>query len=69
VESAVETWHSSFCFERRDKMNKCDEDEKKKKAKQQGCLGIAFDFVMTICTGGLWLIWVLIRYLRSHQYS
>lgn len=29
-------------------------------------LKILFDFVMTILTGGLWLIWVLIRYLRTH---
>jgi hypothetical protein len=34
--------------------------------KKQSCLGIMFDFVMTILTGGLWLIWVLIRYLRKH---
>lgn len=27
---------------------------------------ILFDFVMTVLTGGFWLIWVLIRYLRSH---
>lgn len=25
-----------------------------------------FDFVMIILTGGLWLIWVLVRYLRTH---
>lgn len=25
-----------------------------------------FDLFMTIITGGLWLIWVLIRYLRTH---
>ena len=29
-------------------------------------LGIAFDFIMVVLTGGFWLIWVLIRYLRSH---
>lgn len=29
-------------------------------------LGVLFDFIMTILTGGLWLIWVLIRFLRSH---
>lgn len=28
--------------------------------------GIVFDFVMTILTGGAWLIWVVIRYLRTH---
>lgn len=25
-----------------------------------------FDFVMTVITGGFWLIWVLVRYLRTH---
>lgn len=34
--------------------------------KKQGCFGILFDFIMTILTGGFWLIWVLIRYLRTH---
>jgi hypothetical protein len=33
---------------------------------KQGVGGVIFDFIMTICTGGLWLIWVLIRYLRTH---
>ena len=33
--------------------------------KQSGC-GVFFDFIMTLLTGGFWLIWVLIRYLRSH---
>jgi hypothetical protein len=27
---------------------------------------MVFDFIMTILTGGLWLIWVLIKYLRTH---
>jgi hypothetical protein len=34
-------------------------------SKQSG-LGIMFDFIMTFLTGGLWLIWVIIRYLRTH---
>lgn len=25
-----------------------------------------FDLGMIIITGGLWLIWVLVRYLRTH---
>ena len=29
-------------------------------------LGILFDLIMTFLTGGLWLIWVIIRYLRTH---
>jgi hypothetical protein len=35
--------------------------------KKQGCLGVLFDFFMVCMTGGFWLIWVLIRYLRSNQ--
>lgn len=30
-------------------------------------LGILFDFIMTMLTGGVWLIWVLIRFLRSNS--
>ena len=25
-----------------------------------------FDLFMTIITGGLWIIWVAIRYMRTH---
>lgn len=35
-------------------------------ARKQSGLGILFDLIMTFLTGGLWLIWVLIRYLRTH---
>lgn len=28
---------------------------------------LVFDFLMTIITGGLWLIWVLIRFLNSNS--
>lgn len=31
-----------------------------------GCLNAAFDLFMTIITGGLWIIWVAIRYMRTH---
>lgn len=27
---------------------------------------LVFDFIMTCLTGGLWLIWVLVQYLRTH---
>lgn len=33
--------------------------------KKRGCLGLVLDLVLTICTGGLWLIWILINYLRN----
>lgn len=43
-------------------------DKKKEEAsmRRQGGLSILFDFIMTCLTGGFWLIWVLIRYLRTH---
>lgn len=34
--------------------------------KRYGFCHMVFDFIMTIATGGFWLIWVLIRYLRTH---
>lgn len=30
-------------------------------------MGLLFDFVMTMLTGGLWLVWILIRYLRKNS--
>lgn len=27
---------------------------------------LLFDFFMTVITGGLWLIWVAVKYLRTH---
>lgn len=32
-----------------------------------GMLHLIFDFVMTLLTGGLWLIWILIKFLRSNS--
>lgn len=34
--------------------------------KHYGLLNMLFDLFMTIITGGLWLIWVLVKYLRTH---
>lgn len=34
--------------------------------KKRGTFGLIVDFILTILTGGLWLIWILIRYLRNH---
>ena len=34
---------------------------------KQGCLGTLVDFILVILTGGLWLIWILIRYLRNNS--
>lgn len=33
--------------------------------KKRSTLGLILDFILVICTGGLWLIWILIRYLRN----
>ena len=33
--------------------------------KKRSMLGLIADFLLTFLTGGLWLIWILIRYLRQ----
>ena len=32
---------------------------------KRGTFGLIVDFILTILTGGLWFIWMLIRYLRD----
>lgn len=34
--------------------------------KKHGWLGAIFDVFMTIITGGLWLLVIIFRYLRTH---
>jgi hypothetical protein len=34
--------------------------------KEYSCFRLGLDFVLVILTGGLWLIWILIKYLRTH---
>lgn len=34
---------------------------------KQGCFKTFLDLVLVILTGGLWLIWILIRYLRNNS--
>lgn len=34
--------------------------------KNYGCGMILFDIFMTIITGGLWLIWLFVKYVRTH---
>lgn len=29
-----------------------------------GCLNFIFDVIMTLITGGLWLIWIFVREMR-----
>lgn len=33
--------------------------------KKRGMLGLLLDFVLVFLTGGLWLVWIVIRYLRQ----
>ncbi len=33
--------------------------------KKRGCFGLIIDVILTLCTGGLWLIWLLIKFLRN----
>ena len=35
--------------------------------KKAGCLGILFDFIMVLLTGGPWFIWIIIRFLRNNS--
>lgn len=32
-----------------------------------GCGTIVFDLIMTVITGGLWLVWLLIKFLRTNS--
>lgn len=38
-----------------------------KNGNKRGCLGLFVDLVLTFATGGIWLIWILIRYLRNNS--
>ena len=33
--------------------------------KKRGLFGLLIDFVLVFATGGLWLVWILIRFLRN----
>lgn len=33
--------------------------------KKRSTFGLIMDFILVFATGGLWLIWILIRYLRK----
>jgi hypothetical protein len=34
---------------------------------KRSTFGILLDFILVLLTGGLWLIWILIRYLRNNS--
>ncbi len=38
-----------------------------RRRKQYGLLHLLVDFTLTILTGGLWLIWIVIRFLRNNS--
>lgn len=38
-----------------------------KPGKKRGTLGLILDVVLVVLTGGLWLLWILIRYLRNNS--
>ncbi len=33
--------------------------------RQRSTIGLIIDFILVFATGGLWLVWILIRYLRN----
>lgn len=37
---------------------------KRKPKKSYGFVGFMFDVLLTLCTGGFWLIWVFCREMR-----
>ena len=36
-------------------------------ARRQSCFGTLADLVLICTTDGLWLIWILVRYLRNNS--
>lgn len=35
--------------------------------KKRSTAGLILDVILTFVTGGLWLIWIIIRYLRNNS--
>lgn len=35
--------------------------------KDRGCLLTALDVLLVFVTGGLWLLWIIVRYLRNNS--
>lgn len=35
--------------------------------KKRSTIGLIVDVALTLMTGGLWLIWILIRFLRNNS--
>lgn len=37
--------------------------------KKRSTAGLILDVILVFATGGLWLIWILVRYLRNNSYA
>lgn len=35
--------------------------------KKRGFFGLLIDLILTFLTGGLWLVWLVIKYLRANS--
>lgn len=35
--------------------------------RRRSTAGLILDFVLVLLTGGLWFVWILIRYLRNNS--
>lgn len=40
---------------------------KKSSGKKRSTAGLILDVILVFATGGLWLIWILVRYLRNNS--
>ena len=34
---------------------------------KRGCLGLTLDMILIFATGGLWLVWIVVKYLRNNS--
>lgn len=40
---------------------------KKANGKKRSTAGLILDVILVFATGGLWLVWILVRYLRNNS--
>lgn len=40
---------------------------KNRSGKKRSTVGLILDVILVFATGGLWLIWILVRYLRNNS--
>jgi len=41
--------------------------KRKGSGKKRSTAGLILDVILVFATGGLWLIWILVRYLRNNS--